>query len=147
MSNPQINQGTLNRLLASVVFASFQQLNVTSPFMGKEAVSLAFDGETSGLHPTLTGAVPSPEPYVFANVTIHILKTQILGAVFKAQYESNTTMGSVTVIPDTVTLPPYQLEDCVLSGVQDLDLSGNNPGMVIKLRGIYRINSTAFFGS
>ena len=64
-NNPQIVQGTLNRLLASVVYADFASLNVTSSYLAKEAISLGFDGDTSLLIGTLTGAVTSPDPYMF----------------------------------------------------------------------------------
>ena len=60
MSNPQVLQGTLNRLLASVVYANFPQLNVTSAYLAKEAISIGFDGDTSLLIGTLTSAVTSP---------------------------------------------------------------------------------------
>ena len=83
MANPQVVQGTLNRLLASVVFANFPQLNVTSSYLAREAVSIAFDGDTSLLIGTLTSAVTSPEPYVYGTVTMHLLRTQSLGPKWK----------------------------------------------------------------
>jgi hypothetical protein len=147
MSNPRIEQGSLNRLLASVVFAEFGYLNVTSPFLAKEAISIAFEGDTSQLIGTLTGAVTSPEPYIFATVTMHILRTQALGAAYKLQIENNTTMGSVNVYPDTKGFPPFQFDTCVLQSMQDIQLDGNQPGLIIKLRGVYRINASSFFGS
>jgi hypothetical protein len=147
MANPLIQQGSLNRLLASVVYADFPQLNVTCPFLGRDAISIAFEGETSQLIGTLTGAVTSPEPYVFATVTMHILRTQFLGDAYKTQIETDTTMGSVNIIPDTVTLEPFQLDTCVLQSLQEIAFDGNQAGLIIKLRGVYRINSNAFFSS
>jgi len=144
MSNPQVIQGTLNRLLASVVYADFPQLNVTAPYMSKEAVSIGFDGDTSQLIGTLTGAVTSPEPYVYANVTMHILRTQSLGNAYKTQVETNTTMGSVTVYPDSVALSAFQLNNCVLQSVQEVTFDGSQAGLIVRLRGIYNINSTLF---
>ena len=41
MANPQVIQGTLNRLLANVVYADFPQLNVTAPYLAKEAISMS----------------------------------------------------------------------------------------------------------
>lgn len=147
MSNPLIQQGTLNRLLASVVFADFPQLTVICPFLSKEAISIAFEGETSQLIGTLTGAVVSPEPYIFATVTMHLVRSQFLAAAYKAQIETDTTMGSVTVIPDTITLTPFQLDTCVLQSMQEIAFDGNQAGLIIKLRAVYRINSSAFFNS
>ena len=94
MANPQIQQGTLNRLLASVVYANFTQLNVTSGYLSREAISLAFDGDTSQLIGTLTGAVTSPEPYIYGTVTMHLLRTQGLANAYKQQYETGQLSSS-----------------------------------------------------
>ena len=75
MANQQVLQGTLNRLLASVVYAGSPELNVTSSYLAKDGVSIAFDGDTSQLIGTMTSAVTSPEPYIYATVTMHLLKT------------------------------------------------------------------------
>ena len=144
MANPQIQQGTLNRLLASVVYADFQQLNVTSGYLSKEAISLAFDGDTSMLIPTLTGAVTSPEPYIFGTVTIHLLRTQALGNAYKTQIETNTTLGSVTVIPDSTALSSFQLNNCVLMSIQEVAFDGTQAGLIVRLRGVYSVNSALF---
>jgi len=147
MSNPQVVQGTLNRLLASVVYASFTNLNVTAPYLAKEAISIAFEGDTAMLINTMTGAVTSPEPYQLATVTIHLLRTQALAEAYKAQIETNTTMGSVTVYPDTTALAPYQLNNCVLQSVQEIAFDGSQAGLVVRLRGVYAINSSLFAAS
>jgi hypothetical protein len=147
MANPQIQQGTLNRLLASVVYANFTALNVTSGYLAREAISLSFDGDTSQLIPTLTGAVTSPEPYIFGTVTMHLLRTQALGNAYKTQIETNTTLGSVTVYPDTQVLSPFQLNNCVLMSVQETTFDGTQAGLVVRLRGVYSINSTLFAAS
>ena len=144
MANPQVVQGTLNRLLASVVFANFPQLNVTSSYLAREAVSIAFDGDTSLLIGTLTSAVTSPEPYVYGTVTMHLLRTQSLGNAFKTQVETNTTMGSVTVYPDTTALTPFQLNNCVLQTVQEIPFDGSQASLIIRLRGVYNINASLF---
>lgn len=147
MANQQIQQGTLNRLLASVVYANYTQLNVTAGYMSREAISLSFDGDTSMLIPTLTGAVTSPEPYIFGTVTMHLLRTQALGEAYSNQIRTNTTLGSVTVYPDTQVLQPFQLNNCVLMSIQETTFDGNQAGLVVRLRGVYNINSTLFAAS
>ena len=147
MANPQIQQGTLNRLLASVVYADFTQLNVTSGYLAKEAISLGFEGDTSQLIGTLTGAVTSPEPYIYGTVTIHLLRTQALGNAYKTQIETNTTLGSVTIYPDTQTLSPFQLNNCVLSSIQEVPFDGSQAALIVRLRGVYSINSALFASS
>jgi hypothetical protein len=144
MANPQIQQGTLNRLLASVVYADFTQLNVTSGYLAREAISLSFDGDTSLLIGTLTGEVTSPEPYIYGTVTMHLLRTQALGEAYSQQIRTNTTLGSVTVFPDTQVLQPFQLNNCVLMSIQETAFDGTQAGLVVRLRGVYNINSTLF---
>ena len=146
-NNPQIVQGTLNRLLASVVYADFANLNVTSSYLAKEAISLGFDGDTSLLIGTLTGAVTSPEPYMFGNVTMHLLRTQALGNAYKTQIETATTLGSVTIFPDSTALSPFQLNNCVLSSIQEVAFDGTQAGLIVRLRGVYSINSSLFAAS
>jgi len=147
MSNPQVVQGTLNRLLANVVYADYPQLNVTAPYLSKEAISLAFDGDTSLLINTLTGAVTSPEPYIFGTVTMHLLRTQALADAYKTQIEVNTTMGSVTIYPDSVTLSPFELNNCVLQSIQEVAFDGQQAGLIVRLRGVYSINADLYAAS
>lgn len=144
MANPNIQQGTLNRLLASVVCTTNPQLSVISGFLAKEGISIAFEGDTSQLIQTMTGGVTSPEPYVFANVTIHLLRSQAIASLYKTQIETNTSIGAIVVIPDSVTLIPYQLQNCILQNVQEMTFDGNNAGFIVKIRGVYQINSSLF---
>lgn len=139
--NPLINQGTLNRLRGSVVYASNATLNITAPYLAREAISIAFDGDAGMLIPTLTGGVTSPEPYQIANITINLLKSQSLADVYKTQIESNVNVGDVSVIADSAALSDYQIQNCVLKGVRDVTFDGNVPGFVVVLQGIYNVNS------
>lgn len=136
-----IDQGVLNRLRGSVVFAAFPELTVTAAYLAKEAISLNFEGDAAQKVPTMTGAVDSPEPYVMATIEIHLLRSQALSSAFKAQIESNTSVGSVNVITDAATLENYQIEQCVLKGVTGLTFDGNNPTFSVRLQGVYYVNS------
>src|ERR1700677_4793058 len=108
-TNPLINQGTLNRLRGSVVWASLPTLNVTSSYLAKEAIRLALDGEATTFIQTMTGAVTSPEPYQMITLTINMLKTNGLAAQYQAQMQNLTTLGNGTVITDTSALPVFPL--------------------------------------
>jgi len=119
-------------------------LQVTSSYLAKEAISISFDGDTSLLIGTLTGAVTSPEPYTYGTVTIHLLRTQVLADLFKTQIEFNTTMGSVNIIGDSATLSNFQLENCILMSLQEITFDGNQAGLIVRLRGVYNINASLF---
>ena len=142
MATPLIQQGTLNRLRGSVVYSSNPTLNVTAPYLAKEAISIAFEGDAGLLIPTLTGGVTSPEPYQMATVTINLLKSQSLANVYKTQIETNVNIGDVAIISDSATLGDYDLTNCILKGVRDIQFDGNVAGFVITLTGIYNVNAS-----
>ena len=140
-TSPFVQQGTLNRLRGSVVYASNQTLNVTAPYLSREGISIAFEGDAGMLIPTLTGGVTSPEPYQIATVTINLVKSQALANYYKQQFESNVNVGDVSVIADSATLSDYEIQNCVLKGIRDITFDGNQAGFVVTLSGIYQVNS------
>jgi len=142
--NPLIAQGTLNRIRGSITIPGFTTLNVTAPFLGKEGISLSLEGNTVTYIPTMTGAVTSPEPYQMVACEVHLLKTQNLAALYKAQMESLATIGNFTVRPDASTLPDYAIINGAISDVRALKFDGTDAGWVTTLRGYYLINSSLF---
>lgn len=137
-----VPQGTLNRLRASVVFASNQTLNITAPFLSREAISIAFDGDAGLLIPTLTGGVTSPEPYQMGTITMNLVKSQSLANTYKTQIETNVNVGDVSVIADTSTLSDYEFTNCIITGVREVVFDGNVAGFVVTLKGIYSVNAS-----
>lgn len=140
MTNPLIAQGTLNRLRGSVVWEGFPALNVTAPFLGKEGIRLALEGEATTFINTMTGAVTSPEPYMTVSMTLNLLKTQQLGNLYKAQMEVSSLLGAGTVRSDSAILSPYSLINCSIQSVRELDFSGADAGYVVNVKGYYNIN-------
>jgi len=151
MSNPLVRQGTLNRIRGSVIIATYPQLNVTAPYLGKEGISFQLEGEAAQLLGTMTGAVTSPEPYQYATITMHLLKTQNLAALYQAQMLLTTNVNVVEVIPDvdvgllnTGGLNPYILQNAVISSVQEMSFNGTNAEMVVRIRGTIAQNTTLY---
>ena len=140
-TNPNVSQGTLNRLRASVIWNSFPPLNITAPFLGEEAIRLAFEGESTVFINTMTGAVTSPEPYLVVNLSAHLLKSQPLSDLYKQQMESSALLGDGTVRPDTTTLSPYPLVNCAIQNVRELNFNGKDAGYAVSIKGYYVINS------
>ena len=140
-TNPLISQGTLNRVRASLSVINTPALNITASNMGKEMLSLAFEGDASGYIPTATGAVPTPEPYRMATITVHLLRTQSLANNWKSQEELSTSIGDVTVSTNASTLQNYSLTNCTIVGISDLNLNGDDAGYVLRIKGTYLINS------
>lgn len=140
-SNPLIDQGTLNRLRASVVWPEFPALNVTAPFLGDEGIGLALEGESTAFLPTMAGAVTSPEPYMMVGLTINLLKTQALADAYKRKKELNALLGAGVVRPDSRVLSPYELVNCAIQSVRELTFSGKNAGWVVTCKGYYLVNA------
>src|ERR1022692_3711344 len=123
MPSPNIPQGLLNRVKASVVWPAFPNLNVTAPYLGKEGVRLALEGESTVFLPTMTGAVTSPEPYMMISLIMNLLKTQALADAYKTQMETTAQIGDGTVYPDISSggLSSYSLVNCAIEGVRELN--------------------------
>lgn len=144
MPNPLVDQGTLNRIRASIIWPSFPNLNVTAPYLGRNGLSLSLDGETTVFLPTMTGAVTSAEPYMMVTCTIHLLKSQGLAALYKAQMELNSLIGNGVVRGDATTLPPYQITNCAIYTVRELGFAGADADFGVTIRGYYNVNSSTF---
>src|SRR5579859_7576266 len=139
MANPLQAQGTINRLKASIVIPGLPGLNVTSPFLGKAGITLALNGPITTRINTMTGQVTSPEPYQLAVVTVNLLRTQALGAAYKAQLEADSLIGDITVHPDTPNFGVYPFSNCSIDDVREQSYAGEDPGFVVTIGGIYYI--------
>ncbi len=144
MANPLITQGTLNRLRASVIWNDNPNLNVTASYLGKDGIRLALDGESTMFINTLTGAVTSPEPYQMITLTIHLLKTQALSSQYKSQMETSALLGNGVVRPDSVALPAYDIVNCAIESVRELNFSGADAEFAVTVKGYYLVNSSLY---
>lgn len=144
MSNPLIAQGSLNRLLASVTWSQFSALNVTPSYLGKDGIRLALEGEVTTFIKTLTGQVTSQEPYQAIRLTMHLLKTQPLAALYKTQMETSALLGNGVVRPDSSSLPAYDISNCAILSLTELNFSGADAGFAVEIGGTYYINSSLF---
>lgn len=144
MANQLVAQGTLNRLRGSVIFNSFPSLNITSPFLGVDGISLTFEGDITQNLPQMTGVVTSPEPYQMFTLTAQLMRTQSLANAFKIQLETLSTIGDFTVRTDSSVLGVYDISNGSIVSVAPIKANGTDASFMITLRGIYYINSTLF---
>ena len=145
--SPNVSQGTLNKLRASVIIDAYPQLNITASFLLAEGISLSFGGPITTNLPSMTGVVTSPEPYQLVTCTVHLMKSQSLSAAYKAQIELSSLIGQFTVRPD-VAPPngpgPWYINNGTIVGVSPLNFSGRDAGYVVELAGTYNINAAAW---
>jgi hypothetical protein len=144
MANPLVPLGNLNRVLASVVFDAFPQLNVSASNTGSDGISLSFDGAATTMIDVMTGMVTSPEPYLPANLMLHLLRTQYLATAYQAQFVISTLIQDCLITPDSAQLAQYPLVNCALIGVRELPFAGKDAGFVISIKGTYYINSAMY---
>lgn len=144
MPNPLVDQGSLSRVRGSIVWPSFSNLNVTAPYLSKEGIRLALQGESVVYLPTLTGAVTSQEPYMMIDMTIHLLKSQGLSDQYKKQMEFNCLLGGGTIRPDATPLSPYQIVNASIKSVREMTFSGESAVFAVTCGGYYLINSSLF---
>jgi hypothetical protein len=138
--------GPLNRLRASVVFANFPELNVTSSYLTTEGIRLALEGNATDMLPAMVSLVSSPAPYLSATITMSIVRSSALANLFKLQFEDNTLMGITTIWPDTEIIPVYTINNVALESVREMAFAGMEAAMVVTARGYYNVN-TGFFGT
>lgn len=134
----------MNKVRASITWPSFPGLNVTASYLSKEGIRLTLQGESTLYLPTMTGAVTSQEPYMMIECTINLLKSQALANLYKQQMEDNALLGDGTVRPDAVPLSPYQLTNCAITGIRELDFSGEHAVFAVMVKGYYNINASLF---
>jgi len=140
--NPQVAQGTLNKVRSSVIVTGDNTLNVTAPFLGRNMVSVAFQGDASAYIQTASGAVPSPEPYLVATITIDVLKTTGTLGLWRTQLENASFIGDIRVVSDTVALSDYTFTNCTIISIGDLPFDGSTAEARITINGIYYVNSS-----
>jgi hypothetical protein len=148
VANPLLATGNVQLLSASITIPALTQLNVIASNMTKEGIRLAVEGAATIRIPAMVGIVNSPQPYQMATVTFSLLKTQYIAALYKAQFESNSLLGNVTIRPDIpvgeLGLTPYYLSNCSLTDIRELALNGTSAAYEIVLGGVYYINADAF---
>jgi hypothetical protein len=136
--------GVLNRLRASVVFADFPELNVTSNFLTTEGIRLALEGNATDLLPAMVSLVSSPAPYMAASITMSIVRSASLANLYKLQFENTTLMGVATIWPDTDVIPVFTINNVALESIREMAFAGMEAAMVVTARGYYNVN-TGFF--
>lgn len=138
---PALARGVLNRIRANIVFPDFPAMNIAPENMGRSMVRVAFEGQLVTQIPTGTGAVNSPEPFVFVTITVGMLRTQPIAAAWLNQIMTNSSVQNITAHPDTSAFPPIALQDVVVSHIDPGPYDGTNPEVPIIFRGLLPVNN------
>ena len=144
MANPQVNQGTLNRLKGNLVISDHPELNIAAFNLGENGMSIAFEGNATLMINTLVGRVTSPEPYVAATITVQLLKTQNIANLYKLRLEKFATLGDVTLYPDSSTLGSFSIKNCAIEKIDGLAVNGKEATVQLVISGTYQINDDLY---
>jgi hypothetical protein len=140
--NPLVSGGNLNKVSTHLVVASNTALSVTASFMGKSMVKVTFDSPFVQQLPTATSFVNSPEPYVMAHITVALLRSQSLANLWIAQAQVQSTLGTVTLYPDSTVFSAISVLNCSITDFDPGPFDGSNPDVPITISGSWPVNST-----
>ena len=144
IGNPQIPQGIINLVRATVQVPSFQNLNVTAPFLGSGGITISWNGPATTFINTLTGRVTSPEPYQPVTVAMHLIKSQVLATQWENQRVGLTLIGNILVFTDAAALPAYAFSNCAIENVGAITANGKSSEYEVTVGGTYIINNALF---
>ncbi|MDU4354286.1 hypothetical protein PO654_16520 [Phytobacter diazotrophicus] len=140
MGNPLVPQGFLNRVRGALSVTDVPALNVTASYLGKDGISMRPDNAATDIIPTMTGTVGSQTPYQQVTVTVHLLKTQGLGASYQQRFATDTALGEVVITPDASTFGNFTLLNCYLLNFNELPFNGMDAGYVVTIGGYLTTN-------
>lgn len=143
---PLTNQGNLNRVAGHVVVANYTSLNATASNLSKSLLSVTFEGPFTDQIKTATGVVNSPEPFVMAQVTINLLRSQSLAAAWMAQVQANTYLGQVTIYPDSTVFPSIVISEASITDLDPGAFDGMDPTTKVTVKGVFDINANLWAG-
>lgn len=144
--NPQVQQGTLNRVRVSVIPAAFPALSIPSSYMGKRFATFRPEGDFVHQAETGTGVVNSPEPYVMAVIEVNLLRTLALTEAWISQFQNTAIIGDVTIHSDTAAFPPRTIHNSIIRTIQPGQFDGVDPVAMLVLRGVWYGNESLWAG-
>lgn len=141
-TNPLVAQGTLNRVRNHVASSSYPALNISAAYMGKTFARLEFEGSFNEQIGTGTGGVSSPEPYVWATITVGLLRTQALSQAWMDQAIAGGDIGDITAYADSAAFSAITLNGCVIRSIDPGAYDGTDPVVRLVLRGTFYLNNS-----
>lgn len=141
-TNPQVPQGSMNRVRCSIVVPGIPTLNITSSYMSKRFAKLTWDGRIVHQDETATGFVNSPEPYIGGEISVGILRTQPLAIAWVRQFEDTGVLGEVVIHSDTSAFPARTISNASIITCDPEAFDGLDATVHVMIRGVYYINNS-----
>jgi hypothetical protein len=141
IGSPQVPQGVINLGRVNLQVPNYPALNVTAPFMGAAGMSFSRGGPATNFINTLTGRVRSPEPFQPVTISIHLVKSQALAALWEAQIGLSSLLGPLTVYTDARALPSYSFIEGAIDNVGEIVSNGKSVEYMLTLGATLIINN------
>jgi hypothetical protein len=141
MGNPNVQQGTLNRVRGSIIIPNFPLLKITAPFLGESFISMDLEGEFVTKTKTATGTVDGPEPYVMAHITVGLLRSQALANNWMEQAKSTCELGTIYIHSDSAAFQKQTVHNVSLMKLPPGEFNGKSPEVKLALVGTFFINN------
>ncbi len=138
------NQGTLNRLLATLTVPSNPNLNAEPWNLGEEGIKYTPNDESTVFLPTMTGQVTSPNPFMSVTITIPLLKTQAIANAYFLQMSTNCQIGDIIGRVDSANIDPLKFTNCAIEKFEEIDASGKSAVVKFTIRGTMIVNSSLY---
>lgn len=136
----RVSQGVLNKLRGSLSFNDLPELNVTSPFLGKNGITFTMEGDITTDIPTLTGIAKSPEPYVQVSIVCDLNRATSLANDFQSRLQLNSILGDGVFKSDTSNFQTLQLSNISIMRVGELGVNSANVAYGVTFSGTLYIN-------
>lgn len=141
IGNPLVSQGVLNRVRGTLSVTDTPALTVTASYLGKEGISIRPIGNATDILPTMAGTVQSQVPYQQVELTVHLLRTQSMGAAWQSRISSDTNLGEVVLTPDAATFGDFTVFNTAIVTFADFSVAGMDAGYQLTLSGYIVVNN------
>lgn len=141
IGNPLVPQGVLNRVRGTFSVTDIPSLTVTASYLGKEAISMRPIGPATDVIGTMAGTVGSQAPYQQVEVTVHLLRTQGMGASWQKKLSDDTSLGECVLTPDATTFGDFTIFNTFITNFQEFGVTGMDAGFVVTLSGYILVNN------
>lgn len=143
-SNPFVQLGSLNKLLANVKFTTNPGLNIPAQYMSLDGLRVGFEGQAATPIDVMMGVVPSGNPYIRVTLRFGVVKSLAIANAWKQQLESAAQVGDFVVRPDVAGFAAFDFSNGFILNPEELVLNGSDASFRLSLCATYYINSSLF---
>jgi hypothetical protein len=136
------NQGTINKARGSFTFEDLPGLNITAPFLHKDApIRLTRNGDVVTTIETLMGRVGDPQPYQTVTVSVTLNRAMSLANAWESQIQDSGMIGNGTLKSDCTQFQNMKLVNITIKNAGDINIGNGDVAYRIDFEATYEINN------